>query len=86
MITSETAGGTPLDPANVAPAIIFLASDEAAGINGQCFGASGYRVVQYAALRADRVLVNDGPWEMDKLIKAFKATFGLQLKPPSMMG
>jgi hypothetical protein len=66
--------------------VIFLASDEAAGINGQCFGASGYRITQYAPLRADKVLVNDGPWEMDKLVKAFKATFGKQLKTPSMMG
>jgi NAD(P)-dependent dehydrogenase (short-subunit alcohol dehydrogenase family) len=86
MITSETAEGTPMDPANVAPTVVFLASDEAAAINGQCFGASGYRVVHYVPLRADKVLVNDGPWEMDKLIKAFKATFGTQMKSPTMMG
>jgi NAD(P)-dependent dehydrogenase (short-subunit alcohol dehydrogenase family) len=86
MITSETAGGTPLDPANVAPAIIFLASDEGASINGQCFGASGYRIAHYAPLRADKVLINDGPWEIEQLAKAFKATFGKQLKTPSMLG
>jgi NAD(P)-dependent dehydrogenase (short-subunit alcohol dehydrogenase family) len=85
-LTSETAEGTPMDPANVAPTVVFLASDEAAAINGQCFGASGYRVVHYMPMRADKVLVNDGPWEMDKLVKAFKATFGTQMKPPSMMG
>jgi hypothetical protein len=86
IITSETAEGTPMDPAHVAPTVIFLASDEAASINGQCFGASGYRVIHYAPLRADKVLVNDGPWEMDKLIKAFKSTFGTQMKTPSMFG
>jgi NAD(P)-dependent dehydrogenase (short-subunit alcohol dehydrogenase family) len=86
IITSETAAGTPMDPANVAPTVIFLASDEAASINGQCFGAAGYRVTQYMPLRADKVLVNDGPWDMDTLIKAFKATFGTQLKPPTMLG
>ena len=84
IVTSETSAGTPMDPANVAPTIIFLASDEGAGINGQCFGASGYRIVQYAPLRADKVLVNDGPWEVDKLLKLFKATFGKELKTPSM--
>jgi NAD(P)-dependent dehydrogenase (short-subunit alcohol dehydrogenase family) len=84
--TSESAEGTPMDPANVAPTVVFLASDDAAGINGQCFGASGYRVALYMPLRADKVLVNDGPWEIDKLVKAFKATFGTQMKPPSMMG
>src|SRR5215472_3461524 len=86
MVTSETAAGTPMDPANVAPTVIFLASDEAAGINGQCFGASGYRVVHYMPLRADKVIVNDGPWDIDTLIKAFKTNFGKQLKTPSMLG
>ncbi len=84
IITSESAAGTPMDPANVAPTIIFLASDEGAGINGQCFGAFGYRVIHYAPLHADKVLVNDGPWEVDKLLKLFKATFGKELKTPSM--
>jgi NAD(P)-dependent dehydrogenase (short-subunit alcohol dehydrogenase family) len=86
MITSQTAEGTPLDPANVAPTIIFLASDEGASINGQCFGAAGYRITQYAPLRADKVLINDGPWEIEQLVKAFKATFGTQLKTPTMFG
>ena len=84
-IRSEQAEGTPMDPANVAPMVIFLASDEAAGINGQCFGAFGYRITQYAAVRADKVLVNDGPWDIQRLAKVFKATFGRELKPPSMM-
>ena len=87
LVTSENAAGTPMDPANVPPTLIFLASDEGASINGQCFGASGYRVIQYAPfLRADKVLVNDGPWEMDKLIKAFKSASGNELKAPPMFG
>jgi len=86
IVTSENAAGTPMDPAHVAPTIIFLASDEAASINGQCFGASGYRVTHYAPLHADKVLVNDGPWEMEKLIKAFKSTFGAEMKAPPMFG
>jgi NAD(P)-dependent dehydrogenase (short-subunit alcohol dehydrogenase family) len=86
LITSDKAEGTPMDPANVAPAIIFLVSDEGASINGQCIGSSGYRVVQYAPLHADKVLVNDGPWEMDKLIKAFKSAFGTEMKAPPMFG
>src|SRR5580700_9742640 len=44
---SEEAGGTPMDPANVPPILVFLASDEAATVNGQCFGASGYRITRY---------------------------------------
>src|SRR6266851_618322 len=37
---SQTAEGTTRDPANVAPIVVFLASDEAQNVTGQCFGAS----------------------------------------------
>ncbi len=82
MITSESASGTPMDPANVAPLVVVLASDEAAGINGQAFGAAGYRVTHYAPIKSDRELVNSGPWNLDRLFKLFKPTFGRELKPP----
>src|ERR1700728_2882394 len=38
---SDKVEGTPRDPANVAPIVLFLASDDAANVTGQCFGASG---------------------------------------------
>jgi len=82
MVTSENAEGTPMDPANVAPLVIFLASDEAAGINGQAFGASGFRITHYAPIQAYRTLANTGPWNLDRLFKVFKPTFGRELKPP----
>jgi NAD(P)-dependent dehydrogenase (short-subunit alcohol dehydrogenase family) len=86
MISSEEAEGTPMDPANVAPLLVFLASDEAAGINGQAFGASGYRITHYAPIQASKQLANTGPWDVDRLFKAFKATFGRELKAPTMFG
>lgn len=82
LIRSDQAEGTPMDPANVAPLVVFLASDEAAGINGQIFGASGYRIVHYAPLEAAKVLANVGPWNIDRLFSTFKTIFGKELKPP----
>ena len=84
MISSEQAEGTPMDPANVAPLVVFLASDEAAGINGQAFGASGYRITHYTAIQATKQLVNSGPWDIDRLFKLFRPTFGRELKAPTM--
>lgn len=84
MTSSEAAEGTPMDPANVAPLVVFLASDEAAGINGQAFGASGYRITHYLPVQADKQLVNSGPWDIDRLFKVFKPTFGRELKAPTM--
>src|SRR5580693_9437030 len=59
--TSETAAGTPSDPANVAPIIIYLASDEAAEINGQIFGSEGYRLLRYRHIFWDKVVYGNGP-------------------------
>jgi NAD(P)-dependent dehydrogenase (short-subunit alcohol dehydrogenase family) len=84
MIRSEEAEGTPMDPANVAPLVVFLASDEAAGINGQAFGAAGYRITHYAPIQSYKQLVNTGPWDIDRLFKLFKPTFGRELKAPTM--
>ena len=81
---SEAATGTAMDPANVTPIIIFLASDEAAAVNGQCFGASGYRITRYTHIEPDRILSSNGPWDVDQLFKIFKSTLGTGMQPPRM--
>jgi len=81
---SDNAAGTPSDPANVAPLIIFLASDEAAEINGQIFGAEGYSVVRYRHIFWDRIVYNNGPWNIDDLFGLMKRTLARDLEklPP----
>jgi NAD(P)-dependent dehydrogenase (short-subunit alcohol dehydrogenase family) len=81
---SEEATGTPMDPANVAPIIIYLASDEAANVNGQCFGASGYRITRFSHIEPERILYSNGPWDIDHLFKIFKSTLGTGMQPPRM--
>jgi enoyl-[acyl-carrier-protein] reductase (NADH) len=81
---SDAAVGTPMDPANVPPIIVFLSSDEAKDVTGQCFGASGYRITRYTHLEPDRVIFNNGPWDIDHLFKVFKQTLGSGLKAPRM--
>jgi NAD(P)-dependent dehydrogenase (short-subunit alcohol dehydrogenase family) len=84
LITSDTATGTPMDPANVPPIIVYLCSDEAAEVTGQCFGASGYRITRYTHMRPERVLINNGPWDVEDVFKLFKQTLGVGLEPPRM--
>jgi len=81
---SETAEGTPRDPANIAPIVVFLASDEAAYVNGQVFGAAGYRITRYSHIVPERVLMSDKPWQIDQLFEVFKNTLGVDLIPPRM--
>ncbi len=82
--SSETAIGTPRDPANVAPLVAFLAGDDAANVSGQCFGASGYRITRYTHIVADRIVSNAGPWTVERVAEEFKRTLGTDLTPPRM--
>ena len=82
--SSETAEGTPRNPANVAPLVVFLATDDAANVNGQCFGASGYRITRYTHIVPDRIVSNPGPWTVERLAEEFKRSLGTDLTPPRM--
>lgn len=81
---SDAVAGSPMDPANVPPIIVYLSSDEAAEVTGQCFGASGYRISRYTHMKPDRVLMSQGPWDIDQLFKIFKSTLGTGLEPARM--
>jgi len=81
---SESVEGKPGDPANVAPIVVYLSSDQAGEVTGQCFGASGYRISRYTHMKADRVIFSDGPWDIDKLFEVFKATLGNGIEPVNM--
>jgi NAD(P)-dependent dehydrogenase (short-subunit alcohol dehydrogenase family) len=81
---SSEARGTPADPANVAPIVIFLASDEAAEVTGQVFGSEGYSVTRYYHMSPERTVYNKGPWELDEFFKVMKRTLARDLRKPRM--
>jgi NAD(P)-dependent dehydrogenase (short-subunit alcohol dehydrogenase family) len=82
---SKDAANTIHDPANVAPIVAFLASDAAQYVNGQCFGAMGYRITRYSHIVPERILMGDKPWTPERLASMFKSTLGSDLKPPRML-
>ncbi|MBW1887517.1 MAG: SDR family NAD(P)-dependent oxidoreductase, partial [Deltaproteobacteria bacterium] len=59
-------------PEFVAPMVVYLATDEAANINGQVFGAGGGRIARYswpediAGIYKDHE--KDGPWQLEDII------------------
>jgi len=83
--SSEQAQASPMDPANVAPIVVFLASDAAQNVTGQCIGASGYRISLYTHMVLEKVIYSQGPWDLDHLFKVFSSTLGADLKPPRMV-
>ena len=79
---SEIAVGTDRDPDNVAPLVVYLASDAAGGVNGQVFHSRGFRYTLLSQPRADRAIQGDARWDPEDLIEIFPKTLGAKLTPP----
>jgi NAD(P)-dependent dehydrogenase (short-subunit alcohol dehydrogenase family) len=80
---SEQAVGTERDPDNVAPLVVFLASEQAGHINGQVFHSYGYGYTLMALPEPIRRVEADRRLEPDELAKLFPDTLGKGLRPPS---
>src|SRR5918911_725133 len=83
---SEMAAGTERDPDNVAPLVVYLASDAAAGVNGQVFHSYGYGYTLLEQPQAVRRIVAPSRWDPDELARVFPHTLGATLKPPHASG
>jgi NAD(P)-dependent dehydrogenase (short-subunit alcohol dehydrogenase family) len=83
---SEMAVGTERDPDNVAPLVVYLASDAAANVNGQVFHSFGYSYTLLEQPRAVRSIKADARWDPEELARIFPETLGANLKPPPALG
>jgi NAD(P)-dependent dehydrogenase (short-subunit alcohol dehydrogenase family) len=81
-LPSELAVGTESDPANVAPMVAYLASDDAANINGHFFGVGGYTVSLYSHWELAGVLAADRRWTVQELTEHFPK-IGSGVVPPA---
>src|SRR5499433_4300227 len=79
---SEQAKGTERDPDNVAPLVVYLSSDAAAGINGQAFHSFGYGYTLLAQPHAVRRLDGNKRFTPAELAKLFPSTLGADLVAP----
>ncbi|MGH7390632.1 MAG: SDR family oxidoreductase [Candidatus Rokuibacteriota bacterium] len=79
---SEAAAGTERDPDNVAPLVVYLASDAAGGVSGQAFHSFGYGYTLLAQPQAVRRLEADRRLTPEELIRLFPKTLGESLTPP----
>ena len=80
-VRSELAVGTYRDPANVAPTVIYLLGDEARAINGQVFRAQGYEVARMGDIAWDKVMKNEGPWDVATIADRLPEELGPTLTP-----
>src|SRR6478672_3480983 len=79
---SEMAVGTERDPDNVAPLVVYLASEGAGHVNGQAFNSVGYGYTLLAQPTPVRRLEADRRLTPDEIAANFEQTLGGNLKPP----
>ena len=60
---------------DVAPLVVFLASDAAAGVTGQAISAGGDRIAIWSHPTEVVAEVREGGWSADSLAEAFPTTF-----------
>jgi len=74
---SLSAAGTALDPKNVVPAIVYLASDAGAEVNGRVIGVTGHRISIWHEPEWESVIYSETPyWNIDTLFELMPSTLG----------
>ena len=81
---SLSAAGTRMDPKNVVPAIVYLASDEGASVTGRVVGTTGHEFTIWREPFRDQSIFSQAPfWDIDDLFEQMPRTLAVHdLKPP----
>jgi len=77
------AGSASRDPEDVAPIVVFLATDEAVNINGCTFGAAGGRISLHTDPVPIKSIFKEGRWTLDELLNIIPTTLAAGLVNPS---
>ena len=64
-----------MSPDNVAPPVVYLASEESGWINGQVIGASGFQVSLFNTPEMTRQIQGKEPWTVDDMFQRMPAVF-----------
>lgn len=81
---SESAAGTPMDPRNIVPPIVLLASDKGAEITGRVVGATGHKITMWREPQWEASIYSETPtWDVDLLFQVMPSTLGAGNWPPT---
>jgi len=75
-----------MSPADIAPLVAYLASDEAQYVSGQIFGVRGKEIFIFSQPRPVRSIHHSDGWTPDRLAEMFKGSLGMHLVPLETSG
>ena len=78
VVRQEHALGGPQD---VAPLVVWLASDASAGVTGQAIGIGGDKLSLYSVPQELGVTFREGGWDADAIAEAWQDTFSSRQQP-----
>ena len=73
-IVSSSRRDSPSEPEDVAPLVVFLASDAAQKLTGQIFGVQDKEVSLFSQARIQRSIHNSEGWTVERLSETFEST------------
>jgi len=65
---------------DVAPLLVFLSSDEAAGVTGQCIGLGGDKLSLWSHPKEISVAYREGGWTADSIADVWSSSVGAELE------
>ena len=71
------------DPDDIAPFVTWLASDEAAHVNGHVFHVAGGMVALMNDPEPVKTIHKEGRWDVEEIIRLFPQTLGMELINPA---
>jgi NAD(P)-dependent dehydrogenase (short-subunit alcohol dehydrogenase family) len=81
-LPSEVRAGMWMGTADdVAPMVVFLASDAARRVTGQCIGIGGDKIALWAHPSEKAVAYRSGGWTPESIAEAWEVSVGAQLEP-----
>lgn len=71
------------DPEDIAPMVVYLASDEASGVNGQVFYVVDNEITLYPPMMPVKGMFTPGKWTLDEIARVFPGAIGKDLVNPA---
>jgi NAD(P)-dependent dehydrogenase (short-subunit alcohol dehydrogenase family) len=73
-----------MGPENVAPSVLYLASEQSGWLTSRVIGAEGYKISLYSNPQEIRAIYSRGPWDVDEAFRLMELNFRAAIEGHTM--